>query len=73
MSHRLCGDQKWAYIEGGEKNGRQRFGVKALNQEQLAHGLGWFSIGLGLAEVAIPGPSRNLWASGAIIACSYAL
>jgi uncharacterized membrane protein len=55
MSRGLSGDQKWAYREeGGEKNGRQRFGVKALNQEQLARGLGWFSIGLGLAEVAMP-------------------
>ena len=55
MSSMLRGDQKGPYMEEGfEKNWRQRLAVKALNQEQLARGLGWFSIGLGLAEVAMP-------------------
>ncbi len=33
---------------------RQRGGLKGLNEERLARGLGWFSIGLGVAEVVAP-------------------
>jgi uncharacterized membrane protein len=39
---------------GTEIYGRQRSAVKGFNEEQLARGLGWFSICLGLAEVAAP-------------------
>jgi uncharacterized membrane protein len=38
----------------GQQNGGERTGLKNLSAEQLAHGLGWFSIGLGLAEVLAP-------------------
>lgn len=38
-------------VEG--RNGREMVGSKR-NGEELARGLGWFSIGLGLAEVAAP-------------------
>jgi uncharacterized membrane protein len=34
--------------------GRQRGPVKGLNERQLATGLGWFSIGLGLMQLAAP-------------------
>ena len=36
------------------KDGLQRSGLMNMNEEQLARGLGWFSIGLGLAEVLAP-------------------
>lgn len=36
------------------RDGRKPSGLKDLNEEQLARGLGWFSIGLGLAEVLAP-------------------
>src|SRR6266542_4569496 len=32
----------------------RRNGMKRLNEEKIARGLGWFSIGLGLAEIAAP-------------------
>jgi uncharacterized membrane protein len=32
----------------------RRNGMKWLNEEKIARGLGWFSIGLGLAEIAAP-------------------
>lgn len=35
-------------------NARQQSSLKSRNGEQLARGLGWFSIGLGLAEVFAP-------------------
>jgi uncharacterized membrane protein len=35
-------------------NGEQQGGLKNVNAEGLAHGLGWFSLGLGLAEVLAP-------------------
>jgi uncharacterized membrane protein len=35
-------------------SGRQRRGLKNVDAERLARGLGWFSIGLGLAEVLAP-------------------
>jgi uncharacterized membrane protein len=40
----------------GRPNGsaRAQGGLKGLSDEQLARGLGWFSIGLGLAEVIAP-------------------
>ncbi|MDQ3820656.1 MAG: SRPBCC family protein [Acidobacteriota bacterium] len=38
----------------GRQNGRQRNGLKNGNAEKLARGLGWFSIGLGLAEALAP-------------------
>ena len=41
-------------------NGRQQSGWRNLNEEQLAQGLGWFSIGLGLAEVVAPGGVAKL-------------
>lgn len=34
--------------------GRQQGGLRNLNEEQLARGLGWFSISLGLAELLAP-------------------
>jgi uncharacterized membrane protein len=34
--------------------GRQRGALKGLNERQLATGLGWFSIGLGLMQLAAP-------------------
>jgi uncharacterized membrane protein len=40
--------------QNGQQNGRQG-GLMNMNEEQLARGLGWFSIGLGLAEVLSPG------------------
>jgi hypothetical protein len=40
---------------GYEANGRSTAG-----EERLANGLGWFSIGLGLAEAAAPGRLANL-------------
>src|SRR5437868_3741812 len=39
----------------GHHNGNgQQGGLMSLDKEQLARGLGWFSIGLGLAEVLTP-------------------
>lgn len=38
----------------GDGNGRQEVGLKNVKAEQLARGLGWFSIGLGLAELLAP-------------------
>ena len=35
-------------------------GVNPLDEERLATALGWFSIGLGLAEVAAPGSLARL-------------
>jgi uncharacterized membrane protein len=40
--------------DGREQNGRKPSGLKNINGEKLARGLGWFSIGLGLAEVLAP-------------------
>lgn len=37
-----------------KQNGERSGGLKNLNEEELARGLGWFSIGLGLAEVLAP-------------------
>lgn len=34
--------------------GRQQSGLMNINEEQLARGLGWFSLGLGLAEFLAP-------------------
>src|SRR5947209_1586526 len=36
------------------RGGQQRGGLRNINEEQLARGLGWFGIGLGLAEVLAP-------------------
>jgi uncharacterized membrane protein len=36
------------------RDGQQQGGLMNMNEEQLARGLGWFSIGLGLAEVLAP-------------------
>ena len=36
-------------------NGRRQGALKYVDEEQLARGLGWFSLGLGLAEVLAPG------------------
>src|SRR5262245_20264349 len=41
-------------IAGRNGNGRWRGGRKGWNEEKIARGLGWFSIGLGLAEIAVP-------------------
>lgn len=38
----------------GQRAGRQYRGLNKISDEQLARGLGWFSIGLGSAEVAAP-------------------
>ncbi|HEX8138046.1 MAG TPA: SRPBCC family protein [Pyrinomonadaceae bacterium] len=38
----------------GEQNGSQQINSLGVSAEQLARGLGWFSIGLGLAEVLAP-------------------
>jgi uncharacterized membrane protein len=35
-------------------NGGRRNGSRGSNEEKIARGLGWFSIGLGLAEIAAP-------------------
>lgn len=41
--------------KGQRGGGRlQRSGLRSMNEEQLARGLGWFSLGLGLAEVLAP-------------------
>jgi uncharacterized membrane protein len=37
-----------------ERDGWQQTGLENINEEKLARGLGWFSIGLGLAEVLAP-------------------
>jgi uncharacterized membrane protein len=43
---------------GGTRNGNREMSVaralKDLDERQIAQGLGWFSIGLGLAEIAAP-------------------
>jgi len=39
---------------GRDGDGWRRRGIKGLNKEKIALGLGWFSIGLGLAEIAAP-------------------
>jgi uncharacterized membrane protein len=39
---------------GGEPNGGQQSSLLNVNAEQLARGLAWFSIGLGLAELLAP-------------------
>jgi len=36
-------------------NGRRQGAMRYVDEEQLARGLGWFSLGLGLAEVLAPG------------------
>ena len=41
------------FIESSDNGGR-RNGSRGLNEEKIARGLGWFSIGLGLAEIAAP-------------------
>ncbi len=38
----------------GRQNRQQQGGLKKINAEGLARGLGWFSLGLGLAEVLAP-------------------
>ncbi|HYE76242.1 MAG TPA: SRPBCC family protein, partial [Blastocatellia bacterium] len=37
-----------------QTNGRQKGGLRNLSEQQIARGLGWFSIGLGLAEIIAP-------------------
>lgn len=37
-----------------KESGKKRGGLKNLSAEQLARGLGWFSLGLGLTEVLAP-------------------
>jgi uncharacterized membrane protein len=39
----------------GQHDGWRQSGLMNINEEQLARGLGWFSLGLGLAEVLAPG------------------
>jgi uncharacterized membrane protein len=39
---------------GAQSDEQSRDGLKNVNAEKLARGLGWFSIGLGLAEVLAP-------------------
>lgn len=41
--------------QNGEQEEQQQQGLMNINEEQLARGLGWFSIGLGLAEALTPG------------------
>lgn len=49
------GDQKGTKTgEQRDGDGQQRLGFNVFNNERLARGLGWFSIGLGLAEVVAP-------------------
>src|SRR5262245_29899470 len=43
----------WSLI-GRTDDELRRNGAKKLNEEKIARGLGWFSIGLGLAEIAAP-------------------
>jgi uncharacterized membrane protein len=43
-----------------EQNGRLERRSEAGREERLAGGLGWFSIGLGLAQVAAPGAAARL-------------
>src|SRR5215213_9737325 len=43
-----------ASSESGESAAKQQSGLMNLSTEQLAKGLGWFSLGLGLAEVLAP-------------------
>jgi uncharacterized membrane protein len=40
---------------GGERKGALADALESVDAERLARGLGWFSIGLGLAEVLAPG------------------
>ncbi|HVF68693.1 MAG TPA: hypothetical protein VM914_13570, partial [Pyrinomonadaceae bacterium] len=40
---------------GGEWQGAIADALEGVDAEKLARGLGWFSIGLGLAEVLAPG------------------
>lgn len=40
--------------EHQERDGQEQTGLANINGEKLARGLGWFSIGLGLAEVLAP-------------------
>jgi uncharacterized membrane protein len=42
------------------ENGGQRNGSRGGNEEKIARGLGWLSIGLGLAEIAAPGGLAKL-------------
>jgi uncharacterized membrane protein len=43
-----------AQIGDGWDGGVRGNGLRGLNEEKIARGLGWFSIGLGLAEIAAP-------------------
>jgi uncharacterized membrane protein len=48
-------------IQNGRSRERQRGSTSQVgNEERLANALGWFSIGLGLAEVAAPGKMAKL-------------
>src|ERR671938_390501 len=48
------GAQIHAASNGGENGNGVRSALMGLDKEQLARGLGWFSIGLGLAELLAP-------------------
>lgn len=43
-----------AQVRNRQADGKQPSKLQGLSEEQLARGLGWFSIGLGLAELAAP-------------------
>ncbi|MFN7927941.1 MAG: SRPBCC family protein [Blastocatellia bacterium] len=42
------------HIQNGDYSHTSRRAVKGWNEQQLARGLGWFSLGLGVAEVVAP-------------------
>lgn len=50
----LPGQMPRAARHGDMGRVRQRNAIRGLNEERLARGLGWFSIGLGLAEIVAP-------------------
>jgi uncharacterized membrane protein len=50
-----AGDTRSAGSTNSTQSNGQQQGLMNINEEQLARGLGWFSIGLGLAEALTPG------------------
>src|SRR3954454_11543088 len=47
-------------LDGSGRNGVSMATDQRVSPQQLANGLGWFSIGLGLAEIATPNLVANL-------------
>src|SRR5262245_47451116 len=51
LSHERTGQERPARVVWGRRKSRAD-GMTMLNEEKLARGLGWFSLGLGVSEIA---------------------